>query len=328
MGDLYNKVFTGEIPPLIIDKNSPLLDLSVYQANNSVEFRYHELSLIRWRDIVKKHLPVNANLATVEAELKLEYLHFDYLIPSRVVVPSTAIPNIERRESTLQKQVKTLEFKNKYNRNGNYAFEFRLIKEYDQDHTLDSLTPYTNQISYNAKLDYPIADLIYNNRLPGYVDLMPYLIKNGTLIFADVKQELKIQILPDLGDGDYIVCGGGYSGSVTYELLPIVPVVSKSQVYSVGTNPIKVLDYNSKRLSLYLCNLGTKDIFYSFSSIRNEVGLILKPKETLIYENNNLIINNQIIDPGDSCFSMGLSLWVWNSQAVEHRVAVEEISYS
>jgi hypothetical protein len=319
MGILYNKVFTGEIKPVIVTANT-----------SSIYSDLQEVSLIAWRDIALKHLPSNANLSTVECELKLEYLHFDYLIPSRTVVPSTAIPDMTRRESNLQKQVKTLEFKNKYNNNGNYAFEFRLLKHYDSTYTLGT-TGYENEIQYNAELNYPIADLIYNNRLPGFIDLIPYLIKNGTLIFADIKQELKLQILPKLSGDDLIICGGGYSGSITFELLPETFTITKSQIYTLtGTTPQFILDANSKRFGFYLCNNGSSDIYYNFGTFpgTNAAKLILKSGQTLIYENKTLSIDNSEIDPGDKRFILNSGLWVRNSVAGNTQVSIEEISYT
>jgi hypothetical protein len=326
---LYNKVFTGEIPPVVINKNTVSVnDLSVPQGS---VLQGIEVPLIKWRDIVGKHLPSNAKLSTVECELKLEYLHVDYLIPSRVVVPSSAIPNMERRESTLQKQVKTLEFKNKYNRSGDYAFEFRLLKMYDSNYTLNSTTPYTNQITYNAELDYPIADLIYNNRLPSFMDLIPYLIKNGTLIFADVKQELRVQILPKLSDGDLMIFGGGYSGSVTYELLDPSVVVSKSELITLTTlTPVRILTENLNRYGFYLHNNSLVNVYYNFGSQPNasNARLTLKPGETLIYEDNKLTLNNNTINPGDNRYLLGTSLWVRSSVAGSNEISIEEISYS
>ncbi|SKB13334.1 hypothetical protein PL11201_490069 [Planktothrix sp. PCC 11201] len=321
---LYNKVFTGEIPPVVIN------DISPFSVSGSIEF--NEVPLIRWRDIVLKHLPSNVNLSTVECELKLEYLHCDYLIPSRVVVPNTAIPIYGRRETDNEKVVKTLEFKNKYNRNGNYAFEFRLLKMYDSLYTLNSLTPYTNQIPYNAELDYPIADLLYNNRLPGFIDLLPYLIKNGTLIFADIKQELKIQIIPKVSTNDLLIFGGGYSGSVTYGLLPPSVEVTKSETITLtGTTPNMVLENNPDRYGFYLCNNSVNNVYYNFGSQPDNVNsskLILKTGETLIYEDNKLILNNSPIDPGDNRFMLGSPLWVRSSVTTGfNQVSIEEISY-
>jgi hypothetical protein len=327
---LYNKVFTGEIKPVVINKNTVSVANPTFP--NLESYDCTEVPLIRWREIALKHLPSNAKLSTVECELKLEYLHVDYLIPSRVVVPSSAIPDMARRESNLQKQVKTLEFKNKYNRNGNYAFEFRLLKMYDSNYTLDSLTPYTNQIAYNAELDYPIADLIYNNRLPGFMDLISYLIKNGTLTFADIKQELRIQILPKLALNDLMIFGGGYSGSVTYELLDPSVEVTKSQVVTLtGITPSKVLENNANRYGFYLCNNSANNVYYNFGSqlISASAKLILKPGDTLIYEDRRLTLNNSDIDPGDNRFMLGSPLWVRSSVPTGvNQVSIEEISYT
>jgi hypothetical protein len=320
---LYNKVFTGEIPPVIINQYTASL------AENNIQF--NEVPLIKWRDIALKHLPSNAKLSTVECELKLEYLHVDYLIPSRVVVPSSAIPNMERRESVLNKQVKTLEFKNKYNANTNYAFEVRLIRQYDPNYTLGGQLSYSNSLNYPVSIGYPIAELIYNNRLPGFMDLIPYLIKNGTLIFADIKQELKVQILPKLSVNDVLIFGGGYSGSVTFELLEPSLVITKSEVVTLtGITPSMILDNNSNRYGFYLCNNSTVNVYYNFGDqpSANSGKLILKPSETLILEDKKLTLNNSTIDPGDNRFMLGSKLWVRSSVTSGiNQVSIEEISY-
>jgi hypothetical protein len=320
---LYNKVFTGEIPPVIINQYTASL------TENNIQF--NEVPLIKWRDIALKHLPSNAKLSTVECELKLEYLHVDYLIPSRVVVPSSAIPNMERRESVLNKQVKTLEFKNKYNANTNYAFEVRLIRQYDPNYTLGGQLSYSNSLNYPVSIGYPIAELIYNNRLPGFMDLIPYLIKNGTLIFADIKQELKVQILPKLSVNDVLIFGGGYSGSVTFELLEPSLVITKSEVVTLtGITPSMILDNNSNRYGFYLCNNSTVNVYYNFGDqpSANSGKLILKPSETLILEDKKLTLNNSTIDPGDNRFMLGSKLWVRSSVTSGiNQVSIEEISY-
>jgi hypothetical protein len=320
---LYNKVFTGEIPPVIINQYTASL------AENNIQF--NEVPLIKWRDIALKHLPSNAKLSTVECELKLEYLHVDYLIPSRVVVPSSAIPNMERRESVLNKQVKTLEFKNKYNANTNYAFEVRLIRQYDPNYTLGGQLSYSNSLNYPVSIGYPIAELIYNNRLPGFMDLIPYLIKNGTLIFADIKQELKVQILPKLSVNDVLIFGGGYSGSVTFELLEPSLVITKSEVVTLtGITPSMILGNNSNRYGFYLCNNSTVNVYYNFGDqpSANSGKLILKPSETLILEDKKLTLNNSTIDPGDNRFMLGSKLWVRSSVTSGiNQVSIEEISY-
>jgi hypothetical protein len=321
---LYNKVFTGEIPPVIVN------EATVALQSNTIQF--NEVSLIKWRDIALKHLPSNAKLSTVECEFKLEYLHCDYLIPSRVVVPSSAIPDMARRDSNLQKQVKTLEFKNKYNATTEYAFELRLIKHYDPNYVLGGQLSYFNSLNYPVSIGYPIAELIYNNRLPGFIDLIPYLIKNGSLIFADIKHQLKIQILPKLETNDILIFGGGYSGSVTYELLdPSVQVTKSETVTLTGIAPIEVLSNNPNRYGFYLCNNSVNNVYYNFGSEPSSTSakLILKSGDTLIYEDKRLTLNNSGIDPGDNRFMLGSSLWVRSSvTSGVNQVSIEEISYT
>ncbi|SKB11191.1 hypothetical protein PL11201_490077 [Planktothrix sp. PCC 11201] len=312
----YSKTFAGEVPPVVIDKNT-------YSDSSD----YQEIKLISWRDIILKHLPSNANLSTVQCELKLEYLHFDYLIPSRALVPSDKIPVYARRESDLSKQVKTINFKNVYNHNSNYAFEFRLIKHYDIDYALGDVY-FTNDIPYNEELGYPIADLIYNNRLPGFIDLMPYLTKTTPLVFGDIKQELKLQIYPKLSTDDLILVGGGYSGSVTFELLPRELLITKSENVVINNIPKQLLPINPKRLSFYLCNNGATDIIYNFglTTGENSAKLKLSPGKTLVYEDKTLIIDNQEIDTGDSRATMNLPLWS-RCEVGSNVVAIEEVSY-
>jgi hypothetical protein len=316
MGILYNKQFTGEIKPVTITQNTP-----------SQYIDLQEISLIAWRDIVLKHLPSNANLSTVESELRLEYLHFDYLIPSRTVVPSSAIPVYGRRESDNEKVIKTLEFKNKYNHNLGYAFEFRLLKFYDIDYVINT-TGYQNDIPYNEDLGYPIADMIYNNRLPGFIDLVPYLIKNGSAVYGDIKQELVLQVFPKLSTGDLIVVGGGYSGSVTFELSPNELVVTKSKMITINNNYSFILPFNPKRVSFYLCNSGNSDIIYNFGNYPgdNAAKLILKPGSTLVYENETLLIDNATINTGDKRPIFNSQLWVKNTIVGNTQVSIEELS--
>lgn len=317
-GILYSKSFTGEIKPVVIDKDT------VSSYTNILE-----ISIVSWRDIVLKHLPANADISSVECELKLEYLHFDYLIPSRVVVPSSALPVYERRESDLSKQTKTIEFKNKFNFNNDYAFEFRLIKHYDENYTLGS-TVYENNIPYNHQLGYPIADYIYNNRLPGFIDLMPYLIKNSTLIFGDVKQELRLQINPQPTGNDLIIVGGGYSGNIIYNIKSIDIVVTYTNILNItNSEPVQVLPLNNKRYGFYFTNNSDFDVYYSFGSYPGSASkLILKPSETLTFEDKKLFLNNQEINPGDTRYQFGLPLYAIGTTFSGQQVSIEELGYT
>lgn len=326
---IYNKTFTGEIKPVLINKDT--ISVSDPTFPNIESYPCQEIPLIKWRDIVIKHLPSNANLETVEVELKLEYLHFDYVVPSRVIIPSSEFPVEERRESELSKQQKLIAFENKYNRTGNYAFEFRLLKLYDSNFRLNSTIPYTNQIAYNAELNYPISDLIYNKNLPGYFDLMPYLVKNNQLMFADIKQELRVQILPKLGIGDLLVFGGGYSGSVYYELKDPEFSVNVSTVINLdGVTPQQLLGMNSNRYGFHLCNNSDNNIYYSFGAISgNSAKLILKPGEVLVQEDKKLTLNNSEINPGDTRYILGFPLWARGTLiGGTQQISIEEISFN
>jgi hypothetical protein len=327
---LYNKVFTGEIQPVVINQNTASITNPTFPELETYDCT--EVPLIKWREIVLKHLPSNAKLSTVECELKLEYLHFDYLIPSRVQIPLINFPAEKLRTPEVIKQQELIDFKNIYNRVGNYAFEFRLLKLYDFNYTLDSVTPYTNQISYDVDMDYPISDLIYNKRVPGYFDLMFYLVKENLIMFADVKQELRIQILPKLSLNDLIIFGGGYSGSVTYELLKPSVSVTKSEFITLTESlPEEILTENTDRYGFYLHNNSLVNVYYNFGyqPNTNSARLILKPGETLIYEDKRLTLNNVDINPGDNRYLLGTSLWVRSSVATGvNQVSIEEISYA
>jgi hypothetical protein len=163
------------------------------------------------------------------------------------------------------------------------------------------------------------------------MDLIPYLIKNGTLIFADIKQELKVQILPKLSVNDVLIFGGGYSGSVTFELLEPSLVITKSEVVTLtGITPSMILDNNSNRYGFYLCNNSTVNVYYNFGDqpSANSGKLILKPSETLLLEDKKLTLNNSTIDPGDNRFMLGSKLWVRSSVTSGiNQVSIEEISY-
>lgn len=315
---MYQVPFTGETKKVLINK-----DTGVVLGDRE----YHQLSILSWRNIALKHLPVDADITTAMFEFKCEYLHFNYRIPSRAVVPSSAIPTSDNLSDTdLIRQTRAIEFKNKYNDTNQYAFEFRLLEHYDTDYKLGD-TNYSNEINYDRDLDYPLSDLIYNNRIPGFMDLIPYLINNGNLFFGDVNQEIVIQIMPRLENFDIITCKCGYSGSVTYEKKPIELILSKSETINISTIPTQILNNNNKRYGFYLCNNGVNNIYYSFNSLPGITSkLILKPQSTLIYENKTLSIDGSEIDYPDKRFVLGLPLWV-KTTGGSGSVSIEEHSY-
>ncbi|MBD2481540.1 hypothetical protein [Planktothrix sp. FACHB-1365] len=321
---MYQVPFTGETKRTLINANTTKLS----QWIKDIYYEYNEISILSWREIALKHLPIDAEISTAMFELKCEYLALDYLIPSRVPVPSSAIPRLDNLQDTeLTKQAKTIEFKNKYNNKNDYAFEFRILEHYDNDYALiNGISRYSNDIDYDIALNYPISDLIYNNHLPGARNLMPYITKDSVVFFGDIKQELKLQVIPALQGNDIITIKGGYSGSVTYEKKLIELIETKSQILTIMTTPVKVLDTNKKRYSFYLCNNSLVDIYYHFG-VNNlfSTKLILKPGSTLVYENKSLNIDGSEINYPDNRYVLGLPLWVKTSSDAG-QVSIEELS--
>ncbi|MFM6205481.1 hypothetical protein [Planktothrix sp.] len=324
---MYQIPFTGEINKVIIDKNTGVRTVTTQYEPTIETYTFNRISIVSWRDIALKHLPIDADISTAMFELKCEYLHFDYLIPSRVVVPSSAIPvSNDLRDTDLIRQTRAIEFKNKFNRDNNYAFEFRLVEYYDPNYQLGD-TFQNENLWLDSLLDYPTSDLIYNNRLPGFIDLIPYIVKNGSIFFGDIKKQLMLEILPVLQNDDIICVTCGYTGSVTYEKKPIELINSKSENVNITTETTKVLNTNNRRYAFYLSNNSSVDIYYHFGiNSNNSIKLKLKPGSTLIYENKSLNIDGDEINYPDKRYVNGLPLWLKSSSG-NAQVSIEELSF-
>ena len=330
--NLYQKVFTGEIPPLIIKEDTPT-NKTFVRVSDLSSVAYKEISILRWRDIAKLHIPANAKISSCEFEFKLEYLQIDFWVPSVRVVPSQDLPLYSPVDTDAQTQTKTVELRNKYNRDSGHALEIRLLRCYDPNYQLNRQTPdnYSENTSFDPNLQYPISELLYHNRLPGFYDLMAYLIKNGNLIFADIRQELKLQIIPNLGDKDSIVITGGYTGSVIYEEIEIKYKVetTTSITQNLSTLPTKILEANSNRFSFYICNNSENQVYFSFGTNSPSLALklTLEPNKMLIYEHGQIyidgIVQNLIFD---GRARMGTPLWA-RATANNSPVSVEELSF-
>lgn len=315
---LFQKQFTGEIPPLLINKNT--------SDNKQGTVEYKELAILKWRDIAKLHLPNDADINSAEYDLRLEYFEIDYFLPSLTSVPSSALPIAKTRETITESQARTLDFKNKYNRNNNHANEIRLIRKYDPNYKL-KLDNFNNSIpSHDINMGYPISELLYNNKASGFLDLMPYLTKSNTVVFGDIRQQIDLQIIPNLGDDSSIIVRGGYSGTVTYSLKSEL-IVTKSTTETITTTPVEVLSLNINRKAFYLSNNGTNDLYFNFGSNPNpNLRLTLKPLSTLVYENGRLFIDG--IEQNlslDSRYKLGLPLWIRSASGTSD-VSIEELS--
>lgn len=321
---LFQKSFTGEIPPLLINKDTANnLD---GQTITEQLLQYKELSIVKWRDIARLHLPSDADVSSAEYDLRLEYFEIDYNLPSLTPVPSSQLPLVKLRESITESQARTLDFKNKYNRHSGHGVEIRLIRKYDPSYKLN-LDNFNNSIpSHDINVGYPIAELLYNNKVTGFLDLMVYLTKSNTVIFGDIRQQIDLQIIPNLGDQDSILVRGGYSGSVVYKLKSNL-VITKSNTETATSTPLEILPLNPNRKAFYLSNNGANDIYFNFGAIANlNLKLNLKPKATLIYEDGRLFIEGTEQNLTlDSRYKLGLSLWVRSASGVSE-LSIEELS--
>lgn len=335
MGNLYQKVFTGEIPPILIKSNTPA-NKQYTQVLTAVEpetTTYKELSILKWRDIAKLHLPANASMNSAEFEFKLEYLEIDFVIPDIKVVPSDALPRYSPADTDAETLAKTADLRNKYDRRTGHAIEIQLLRHYDPNYKLNNspIDTYNTNTNLDSDLEYPVNELLYNNRIPGFRDLMPYLIKNGNLIFSSIQHELMLRVIPNLGNRDRILVVGGYTGSVTYEEISpryeIQATISRPQ--TIGISPTKILNFNPSRFSFYLSNNADQNIYFSFSSgsPNFNLKLTLKPKKTLIYEHGELFIDGTKQDFRiDNRIKMGCPLWAWAS-IEDCQISIEELSY-
>ena len=324
---MYQIPFVGEINKVIINQYTGVNTKIIQYEPEVINYSFNKVSIVSWRDIALKHLPVDADINTAMFELKCEYLHFDYLIPSRVIVPSSAIPvSNDLRDTDLIRQTRAIEFKNKFNRDNNYAFEFRLVEHYDPNYQLGE-TYNNNNTFWDGILKYPISDFIYNNKLPGFINLMPYIIKDGVVFFGDIKKQLFLEILPKLESNDIIAVTCGYTGSVTYEKKSIELTNTKSENVNITTATTKVLNTNNRRYAFYLSNNSTVDIYYHFGiNSNNSIKLTLKPGSTLIYENKSLNIDGEEINYPDKRYVNGLPLWLKSSSG-NAQVSIEELSF-
>lgn len=337
MANLYQKVFTGEIQPLIIKEDTPT-NKTFVRVSDLSSVAYKEISILRWRDIAKLHIPPNAKLSSCEFEFKLEYLQMDFWIPSLNVVPSANLPLYSPADTNAQTQAKTVELRTRFNRDSGHAIEMRLLRFYDPSYQLNTATPDSyNPIdsSYDPNLNYPITELLYHQKIPGFFDLMPYLIKNGNLIFTDIRQELKLQFIPNLSgrgsDKDCVVITGGYTGSVTYEeaekSYEIQTTVSRTQ--NLNTTPIKLLEPNPNRFGFYLSNNSPNDVYFHLGNNAPSLALklTLKPDQTLIYEHDQVYINGVKQDfTNDNRARLGTAIWA-RASAENSPISIEELSF-
>jgi len=276
--EIVSQNFKGIIPPVRID-----------HVNGDGRI----VPIIDWGVIATKHTP--ANVFNAQYELTLEYLTLNYYLPTLLRIPSSSYPEYRAADKELQRALKTVEFKRSFSPDKNYAVQFLLWNSYIGG---------WRDVHFDR-------DQLQNAGMEGRINLIkPYLVTSGDTVFGDRLSKLGISIVPRfLEMGDYLEISGGYSGSVSYLYKePEVDLISGATgSKEILTNPTWIIGDNHKRASLFLCNAGSKRVYWMFSE--NSSSLIagaapfLEPGESLTIEhgelffsggNKHLISKNQI----------------------------------
>jgi hypothetical protein len=370
--------FLGEVDPLLISGGfTPRNTHNAREWIGGVMFD-PRISLIN-------NIPFSEiDLKTLTCSFKVEYLHMDYNLPSLDQIPQSELELLSnRRDSTVAKQVKTANFKRKYNPLTNYAVEINLFRsnhpsyglngiygtDYSKWRTIIKRKNYNNEdvlllfpaedraslffsnndvrfsldnswqvwggyanLTGSTNLEgYPINEYLYNGGLPGFLDLMPYLIKNGNLIFSDLDHIIYLFTdITKLGNNDLILINGGYSGTAYFKervrkiIKDITPVIN-------ATNTVtQVLPETPKRALIYLTNNTTKKLYFSFSNAVTLQSPYINPGGNLVWEHGevvNLDGDTGLLQKYDKRSIFGLPLFVKSELGATGTVTCEQYVY-
>jgi hypothetical protein len=180
--------------------------------------------------------------------------------------------------------------------------------------------------------NYPINEYLYNGGVPGFLDLMPYLIKNGNLIFNGLDQTIYIStdICKLNNAADIILVNGGYSGTAYFKervrkiIKDITPVIN-------ATNTVtQVLPETPKRALIYLTNNTTKKLYFSFSNAVTLQSPYINPGGNLVWEHGeivNLDGDTGLLQKYDKRSIFGLPLFVRSELGAAGTVTCEQYVY-
>lgn len=163
--------------------------------------------------------------------------------------------------------------------------------------------------------DYPINEYLYNGGLPGFLDLMPFLIKNGNLIFNGLNQGIYIStdICKLNNRDDVILVNGGFSGTAFFKERKRKIIYDQSPSVNATNAVTQLLPETSKRALIYLTNNTNKKLYFSFTNNITLQSPYINPEGTLTWEHGDII--NLDGDPGhlqkyDKRADFGLPLFV------------------
>jgi len=262
--EIVSQSFKGIIPPVRID-----------HANGDGRI----VPIIDWGAIALKHTPPTAT--NIQFELILEYLTFNYYLPTLLRIPSSSYPEYRAADKELQRALKTVEFKRSFPPEKNYAVQFLLWNS-------DAWGTWRN-IHFDR-------DQLQNAGMEGRINMIkPYLVTAGDTVFGDRGYKLGISIAPRfLVMGDSIEISGGYSGSISYlyqapEIDLIEGVCDSSHISPI---PTMIMNANPKRASIFLSNAGLSRIYWKFTGNPNSLiarsSPFIEPGESLTVEHGKL----------------------------------------
>lgn len=332
------------------------------------------------------------DLKTLTCSFKVEYLHIDYNFPSLNQIPQSELELLSnRRDSTVAKQVKTADFKRKYNPLTNYAVEINLFrsnhpgfatndsgdfavgsgygfnyskwrtiiknKNYNNEDVFRSFPPDTEAQKFFSNNDYrlsfsnswqvwggygnltgstnldgyPINEYLYNGGLPGSLDLMPYLIKNGNLIFNDLDHIIYLFTdITKLGSSDVILINSGYSGTAYFKERVRKIIHDQSLSINPSTVTTQLLPETPKRALIYLTNNTNKKLYFSFTNNVTLQSPYINPGGNLVWEHGeivNLDGNTGLLQKYDKRSIFGLPLFVKAEASATGTINCEQYVY-
>lgn len=179
--------------------------------------------------------------------------------------------------------------------------------------------------------DYPINEYLYNGGLPGFLDLIPYLIHNGNLIFNNLDYTIFIEsdICKTGNRKDKILINGGYSGTCYFKERQRKIIFDVSNSIFASTSPTQILPGNDKRALIFVTNNTDKKLHFGFSNNITLQSPYLNSGGSFVWEHGAII--NLDGDMGISKYDkrsiFGLPLWVKSQAAATGNINCEQYIY-
>ena len=179
---------------------------------------------------------------------------------------------------------------------------------------------------------YPINEYLYNGGLPGFLDLMPYLIKNGNLIFNSV--DTTVFVYADIAKlnnrKDLIIVQGGYSGTAYFKERVKKIIHDRSLSINPPTVTTQLLPETPKRALIYLTNNTNKKLYFSFTNNVTLQSPYINPGGNLVWEHGeivNLDGNTGLLQKYDKRSIFGLPLFVRSETGSTGTINCEQYVY-